>query len=148
MSKPKVSVFRRGSRWGYMTRVDGKITKSGSADTKPEAEKAGVASPANPQRKRKKASRKASRKATKRATRKAPRRKAKRKVVKRAAKKRAKTRSRSKVSAAASTLSEYGHGETQGRAESKPKPKSQSEPARGNPRSDASALRAALKRDR
>ncbi len=169
MAERKVSIFKRGSRWGYMVRVDNKITKSGVADSKGEAEsKAGGRGTASKKKpKRKKASSKAPRKA---ARKKPPRRKAK------AAKKKAPKRSaRTRISAAgcvvakkgktggrtykkvcgrkapktaakaAEILSEYGHGVSEGRRERGcPTPKR----ARGTGGDGGrKALRAAIRRD-
>lgn len=115
MADRKVSIYRRGARWGYMVRVDNKITKSGVVDSKAEAERAaggsGAASKAKKKPAKKRAKKAAKRKAKKRTKKAAKKKAAKRKAprkAKKAAKKKAPKRKRakkSKVSAAACVVS-------------------------------------------
>lgn len=133
MAHRKVSVFRRGSRWGYMVRVDNKIVKAGGADTKSEAEKAAeTGSSGNPHRKRKKASKKRRKKATKK--------KAKKPVARIKTKQEAWDEAMAKVKA--KKAKKRGNP-------GPPKPKAKPKAKAGNPhRSGRAALQAALRRDR
>lgn len=172
MAHRKVSVFKRGSRWGYMVRVDNKITKSGVADSKSEAERkaGGRAAPSKKKpRKKAKRSRKPARKAVRKPPRKAKKKAAKKKTAKKRTRisaagcvvaKKGKTGGRTykkvcgrkapkSAAKAAEILSEYGHGVQEGRREKGCKPpKRGARKARGRDGDGgAAALRAAIRRD-
>ena len=87
----KISVFRRGSRWGYMVRNDNKIVAAGTADSKAAAEKAAKGSAGS--RGRKKAKKRTKKKATKKRSRKKATRKAAKKSSRKASGKSARKRS-------------------------------------------------------